>query len=258
MTSISQKAGLQPQGTSNTIQAASQTHSPSASISGKTSPLATGSAPAPARPANATKKSFSAVASDASNNAPVTVGGTTQSQHGKAASLSTVNGKPLTQQPAVPSVGGVNIVNGNTMPAPATQGDHSRKPSFTISAAGATGHVPNGSTSSARIQFGSQGSPAAGKPASLAQPQASLDVAQSMNPRTTSPQGSPSPIPQPVLSGGRPPSTLQGQAGPNFGGFDRDSDMNVSYNPVSEKKSNRIYKYFERKLLTNLVLILFS
>lgn len=210
MTSISQNTGLPAQGKSNNIQASSQAHSPSPSVSG-------------------TNKSFSATVADPSNT-PVTVGGASQTQHGKSASVSTVNGKPLTQQPAVPTAGGVNIVNGNTMPAPTTQGDHTRKPSFTISAAGATGHVPNGSTgASTRIQFGSQGSPATGKPATLAQPQASLDVAQPMNPRSTSPQTSPSPIPQPVLSGGRPPSTLQGQAGPNFGGFDRESpDMNVS------------------------------
>ena len=212
MTSISQNTGLPAQGKSNNPQASSQAHSPSPSVSGTT-------------------QSSSATVAPDSSNTPVTVGASAQSQHGKSASVSTVNGNPLTQQqPAVPTAGGVNIVNGNTMPAPTSQGDHSRNPSFTISAAGASGHAPNGSTSaSTRIQFGSQGSPAAGKPATLAQPQASLDVAPSMNPRTTSPQTSPSPIPQPVLSGGRPPSTLQGQAGPNFGGFDRESpDMNVS------------------------------
>jgi translation initiation factor 4G len=208
MTSISQKTGLPAQGKSNNVQASSQAHSPSPSVSGA-------------------KKSFSATVVSDPSNTP-TAGGPAQSQHGKSASVSTVNGKPLTQQPAVPTAGGVNIVNGNTMPAPNSQGDHNRKPSFTISAAGASGHVPNGSTGGTRIQFGSQGSPAAGKQATLAQPQASLDVGQSMNPRSVSPQTSPSPIPQPVLSGGRPPSTLQGQAGPNFGGFDRDStDMSV-------------------------------
>lgn len=212
MTSISQNTGLPAQGQSNNTQASSQAHSPSPSVSG-------------------TKQSFSATVASDSSNTPVTVGGgAAQSQHGKSASVSTVNGNPLTQQPAVPTAGGVNIVNGNTMPAPTTQGDHTRKPSFTISAAGASGQAPNGGAgASTRIQFGSQGSPAAGKPATLAQPQASLNVEQPMNPRTTSPQTSPSPIPQPVLSGGRPPSTLQGQAGPNFGGFDRESpDMNVS------------------------------
>ncbi|KAK2759382.1 Eukaryotic translation initiation factor 4 gamma [Arachnomyces sp. PD_36] len=226
MTSISQKTGLPAQGKSNNVQASSQAHSPSPSVSGA-------------------QKSFSAtVASSDSSNPPA-------SQHGKSASVSTVNGKPLTQQPAVPTAGGVNIVNGNTMPAPTTQGDHTRKPSFTISAAGATGHVPNGSTGgSTRIQFGSQSSPAAGKPATLAQPQGSLDVAQPVNPRSTSPQTSPSPIPQPVLSGGRPPSTLGAQSGPNFGGFGGESpDMSVSDRRVilSEAVSN-LALLFQRQM----------
>jgi translation initiation factor 4G len=133
---------------------------------------------------------------------------------------------------------GVTIVNG----APAAQGDHSRKPSVTISSAGTTGYIPNGGPAGGvpsrtnNIQFGAlnQGSPAMGGPAMLAgQPQLGLGVAQPGNPRITSPSTSPSPIPQPASSGGRPPSTYQTQGNaPNFGSFGDSGDF-VSHRDCS-------------------------
>ena len=116
-----------------------------------------------------------------------------------------VNGRNPTI-PAIPSV------NGN---------DHSRKPSMTVTPAGATTYSANGSASGgnqnkANIQFGSMNvpgsSPALGTPPPLAhQNSSSLGVNQ-LNPRMTSPSNSPSPIPQPnQVSGGRPPSAFQGQ-----------------------------------------------
>lgn len=130
---------------------------------------------------------------------------------------------------------GVTIVNG----APASQqqqqqGDHSRKPSVTITSAGTSGGFPNGAPSSRpnSLQFGfaNQQTSPMGNPAVLAgQPQSGLGVSPSMNPRVTSPQTSPSPIPQPASSGGRPPpSSYQSQGNvPNFGSFGDAGDANV-------------------------------
>ncbi|KAJ9612925.1 hypothetical protein H2200_002866 [Cladophialophora chaetospira] len=131
--------------------------------------------------------------------------------HGHSDSL---NGRNPTI-PAIPSV------NGNvSLP------DHTRKPSMTVTPAGATGFATNGGAPSGpqnkpAIQFGalgmhnSAGSPAMGTPPSLAhQNSANLSVSQ-LNPRASSPSNSPSPIPQPAsVSGGRPP---QGFGGPGNG-----------------------------------------
>jgi translation initiation factor 4G len=220
MSSIPPKSGLQqPQGQSTSNQAAS-----SPSTAAAPSPAATKSY------ANATKKS----ATD-STAAPVTVGGS--SQHGKSTSVSPVSGKPM-QQPQTP---GVTIVNGAPAPA-SSQGDHSRKPSVTITSAGTSGYIPNGGPSSRpnSLQFGfaanQPASPNMGNPAALAnQPQSGLGVNPNMNPRVTSPQTSPSPIPQPASSGGRPPpSSYQAQVNvPNFGSFGDAGDNVSAYSSYS-------------------------
>ncbi|PYH96091.1 hypothetical protein BO71DRAFT_408055 [Aspergillus ellipticus CBS 707.79] len=215
MSSIPPKSGPQPQGQSTSTQAASS--APQTGKSSPQAPVSTSSATtttAPRSYANATKKS----ATD-STAAPVTVGG--PAQHGKSTTASSVSGKPM-QQSQTP---GVTIVNG--APAPASQGDHSRKPSVTITSAGTSGYIPNGGQTGRpnSLQFGfanQQSSPNMGNPAALAnQPQSGLGVTPPTNPRVTSPQTSPSPIPQPASSGGRPPpSSYQAQGNvPNFGSF---------------------------------------
>lgn len=180
--------------------------------------------------ANATRKS----ATD-STAAPVTVGGS--SQHGQSTSASSVSGKPMQQQtntPSSTSSPGVTIVNGAPASQQQQQGDHSRKPSVTITSAGTSGYIPNGGPPSRpnSLQFGfaNQQTSPMGNPAVLAgQPQSGLGVSPSMNPRVTSPQTSPSPIPQPASSGGRPPpSSYQSQGNvPNFGSFGDAGDANV-------------------------------
>ena len=115
-------------------------------------------------------------------------------------------------------------------------GDHSRKSSVTISAAGASGYMPNGgpvgkSTGSNGLRFGAfnpDGTPAmADATPQMSQPSNSLAV-NAPNPRITSPMSSPSPIPQPPASGGRPPSAFQGQGNNvNFGSINGE-DPNVS------------------------------
>ncbi|KAJ9302077.1 hypothetical protein DTO271G3_943 [Paecilomyces variotii] len=224
MTSISQKPGLQPQGQSNTNQAASQAHSASPSVSGKSSPLA----PAPAPASSTGNRTYASATKKAADS--------TGAQHGKSPSISPVNGRPMQQSQS----SGVTIVNGAPAQQP-PQGDHSRKPSVTISSAGTTGYIPNGGAAPSRpnnIQFGALDQPGAsspnmGNPAALAnQSPGNLGVASSMNPRITSPQTSPSPIPQPASSGGRPPSTYQSQGNPmNFGSFGESGDANMRSTP---------------------------
>lgn len=133
-------------------------------------------------------------------------------------SVSPVNGKPS----SLPIAVGHNAVNGAIKPG--TGSDHNRKSSVTITAAAAaTAYMPNGGPvggSSGRpnsIQFGSHNGSSPATSYSLPhQPSQSassnLSVAASSNPRLISPQSSPSPIPQPPVSGGRPPAGLQGQA----------------------------------------------
>ena len=110
-----------------------------------------------------------------------------------------------------PTVPAIPAVNGN---------DHLRKPSMTVTPAGATitanGGAPGGNQSKANIQFGSMSvpgsSPAMGTPPPLAHQNSSNLGVNQLNPRMISPSNSPSPIPQPShVSGGRPPSSFQGQ-----------------------------------------------
>jgi translation initiation factor 4G len=175
--------------------------------------------------ANATKKSATdSTAASANVSGPA---------HNGQSSVSSVNGKPM-QNPQASS--GVTIVNG--APTAPAAGDHSRKPSVTITSTGTSGYIPNGGAPASRpnsLQFGfanQQSSPNMGAPAVPASNQAQAGLgAPSTNPRVTSPQTSPSPIPQPASSGGRPPpSTYQAQGNvPNFGSFGESGDANVSF-----------------------------
>ena len=223
MTSISQQP-LPPQAASNASQDIIQAQSPAALPSGKTTSQAAGTPAATRNYASATKKPFAPPSNIASSSGPV--GGAVALQHGKSDTASPVNGRnPII--PAVPTVDTPAIVNGantGSTTASATS-DHSRKPSVTISAAGASGYMPNGGsvakTGSNRPQFGTfnpDGSPAmAHATPQLSQTSNNLAV-NSVNPRVTTPSTSPSPIPQPPASGGRPPSTFQAQGnGLNFG-----------------------------------------
>ncbi|KAL4807267.1 hypothetical protein BDV18DRAFT_115057 [Aspergillus unguis] len=205
MSSIPQKSG-QPQGQSS--------HSSTPSTSSSTA--------VPRSYANATKKS----ATDSTAAAPVTVGGS--SQHGKSTSTS-VSGKPMQQSPNPTIVNGAPASGGPQQQQQQQQqqgGDHSKKPSVTITA----DYNPSSRAQTGRpnsLQFGfanQQSSPNMGNPATLAnQPQSGLGVTPPVNPRATSPQTSPSPIPQPASSGGRPPpSSYQAQV--NFGSFGNAGD----------------------------------
>lgn len=225
MTSISQQV-LPPQASSNASQTAAQALPPSGPTSGKSLPTPAGAASAPSRShATAHKKQFSPTS--ASPIVPLSggAGGPATTHHGKTDSL---NGKSAIP-PAVPAVAAPTIVNGNTSVAHTPNiEDHGRKPSFTINATGAPSYLSNGGpmtgkpTGGSSIQFGQINSTGS-QPLTSSTPQPiqssnTLAVQTPSNPRIASPQTSPSPIPQPPASGGRPPSGFQGQGnGPNFG-----------------------------------------
>lgn len=159
------------------------------------------------------------------------------SQHAKQNSIPPMNGKNAVQA-AVPAVSFSAVVNGSgpvngTVP----QSDHSRRPSsVTISALGAS-YVANGGPVShgnrPNISFGSMNS--AASPAIVNsvphQSQTASLSASFANPRITSPANSPSPIPQPAASGGKPPIGFQAQRnGLNFGSMGGEGvDMNVGF-----------------------------
>ncbi|GAB1738590.1 hypothetical protein NU219Hw_g3391t1 [Hortaea werneckii] len=130
-------------------------------------------------------------------------------------------------------VNGANtMAQGGPQPNGTTsQSDHGRKPSVVINASGATGQIPNGGpvNQSGRppINFGSMGASGSPvpQPSAPAQTQASSLPAPQNNPRVISPAHSPSPIPQPAASGGRPPSgQFQQTNGMTFGSMGGDND----------------------------------
>lgn len=246
MTSISQPV-LAPQAPSTASQATAPAHLPSASASARTPSQAAGTAFATAKTgyASATNKTFAPLPASGASDPSAAAG---VSQHGKQDIKSPVTGK-IAISPAVPTVGTPSIVNGNT-PTSSTSGpgEHNRRSSVTISAAGTSGQMPNGGPVAGKpkggrdIQFGAlpEGSPEA----TNATPQPnhstnSLAVKTPSNPRITSPQTSPSPIPQPAASGGgRPPSSLHGNSNSvSFGNFSG-TEGNVS---SSDPYDNTLY-----------------
>ncbi|KAL8649535.1 MAG: hypothetical protein Q9210_004342 [Variospora velana] len=243
MTTISHPV-LPPQASNNASQSVAQAQSGSASLSERTPPQAAATAPPPARSyASATKKQSPPTFATTSAAGPITPG-----QHGKSDSLS-LNGKGAIT-PAVPAVGGApTIVNGNTSTNTSSgPGDHGRKASITITPAGASGYLPNGGQVGGKpaggkdIQFGNfdkDGSPAlANAVPQPPQSSSSLAVNPPQNPRITSPAVSPSPIPQPAASGGRPPSSFQGQTnGMSFGSMHVGDDPNRQMRPAMSQSN---------------------
>ncbi|KUJ19938.1 uncharacterized protein LY89DRAFT_466855 [Mollisia scopiformis] len=158
----------------------------------------------------------------------VAVGGAApvQQQHGKSNSISPVNGKPSVS-PAVPAVSAPAIAHSSS--AINGSSEHSRKSSVTISANGMNGGPVGGAKNN--IQFGSiHDSPKVSHSTpESAQPAASAPIPIS-NPRVTDPSHSPTPIPAPSASGGRPPSGLgQGGNGVAFGSFGGDGERHIRH-----------------------------
>ena len=236
MTTISQPV-LPPQAPSTVSSSIAQVQGTPSPSSGTTSPQipATSVGGSGRSYASATKKQFTSTSPQGGS---VSQQAGLGSGHGRSDSVPPANGRPNVT-PAVPSLNTPKIVNGsNGMNTSSPLVDHGRKPSATISASGTSGHMPNGGPAVGKqavgnsIQFGSIN---AGGPSAIVHSQPhynqasnSLAVSAPGNPRITSPQHSPSPIPQPPASGGRPPSSLQGQGnGLSFGSLGGD-DPSVS------------------------------
>ncbi|KAF8865861.1 hypothetical protein BDZ45DRAFT_579508 [Acephala macrosclerotiorum] len=208
MTSVSQQAPTPNQPSSNS--SASQSTLSYASTAKKavsSPPIATGSSSTPSP--------------------VVAVGGATpvQQQHGKSNSISPVNGKPSIS-PAVPAVSAPAIAHSSS--AINGSNDHSRKSSVTIPANGMNGGPVGGAKNN--IQFGSI---ADSPKVSHSIPESAQATASApipiANPRVVDPSHSPTPIPAPSASGGRPPSGLVGTGGNGvaFGSFGGDKDQHI-------------------------------
>lgn len=164
----------------------------------------------------AKKPSSTPLSAQGSNPPPVVVGSSAPGnpQHGNKAVASPVNGRPAIT-PAIPAVTG------------ATNG-HDRKTSVTISANGPSYAANGGPVGGPKgnIQFGYKESP--GIVHSTPQQGTTAPIPIPGNSaRVPSPAHSPSPIPQPSASGGRPPSMMAQDGGPSmkFGSLGGDGEV---------------------------------
>ncbi|KAF7505448.1 hypothetical protein GJ744_000775 [Endocarpon pusillum] len=210
MTSTPQQANTPVQTSISGAQSASRKQSPSV----PQGPISTAPAVGRSSYAAATKNFILPDASGSSNMATA-IEGSMPSQHGTGEGLPSVNGN-IPSIAAISSLEASSGMNGNNSLSTSTVPDHNRKPSFTVTPSGINGGPPGGpSNKTINIQFGSAnvgGSPAPGaSPALTNSSPGNLGVSGAVNPRIASPQVSPSPIPQPSISGGRPPSSLQNQ-----------------------------------------------
>lgn len=146
-------------------------------------------------------------------------------QNAKSASPAPVNGKPVVN-PAIPAA-----------PRGPSHGAHSRQTSVTMATNGPSSFAANGGHAAAaksNIQFGF-GSPSAAHSSPQAANAAPIPIpGNNGNPRVASPAHSPSPIPQPSASGGRPPSGLSQAGGQQmtFGSLGSDGDRHMRQGSV--------------------------
>lgn len=210
MTSIPQQTNTPAQTSISGPQSAAWKQSPSV----PQGPISVAPAVGRSSYAAATKSFIPSNASGSSNMATA-IEGAMPSQPSSGEAIPSVNGNIPTIA-ALPSLEASAGVNGDNNLSASTAPDHNRKASFTVTPSVINGGPLGGQTNKTiNIQFGSAnvgGSPAPGaSPALTNSSPGNLGVAGSMNPRIISPQASPSPIPQPAASGGRPPSSLQNQ-----------------------------------------------
>ena len=193
--------------------------SPLPPSSSATAQTATPSPASSAAPPAVVRSSY-ATATKGKSGPPAIVG------HAKSNTVTPVNGSP--SPPSAPS-GAPLVVNSNGPQAI----DHSRKPS-SVTIQGNSAYLNGGAAGPStrpQMQFGAM---TAG--ASPAVTNSVPNVPHNSNLTTpmanSNPARTPSPIPQPTISGGRPPSGPQVQSSPmNFGSFagnDNGADANVS------------------------------
>ena len=203
--------------------------------------------PAPVNPLNAQQASFPAPSHELTS----PLSGVVPAQPGRSYASATKTATPTTSTPAGASSAAQNAkpasdtpVNGansmaqggsqavNTVPNGTPNNiEHGRKPSMIIDPAGASGYIPNGGPVSAGVRppisFGSIDNQRSPMPATSMpnQSQSSSLATPQANPRATTPTHSPSPIPQPPASGGRPP-TMQNQSnGMQFGSMGGEAEQ---------------------------------
>ena len=201
-----------PQPAPDQATASTAAHDPTSPLSG-------------AVPAQQPGRSY-ASAITATQTPPTPAGASAPAQNAKPVSESPVNGTPQMAQ------GGPQVVSSVPNGTPSSS-EHGRKPSVVISASGASGYTPNGGPvgQSARppISFGSMNAQGSPLPAASVpyQSQPALSAPQAGS-QFIPPAQSPSPIPQPPVSGGhRPPSSLQQSSsnGMTFGSMGGDSEQ---------------------------------
>ncbi|KAI6354694.1 hypothetical protein MCOR25_008487 [Pyricularia grisea] len=168
----------------------------------------------------AKKPSSTPLSAQGSNPPPVVVGSSAPGnpQHGNKPAASPVNGRPAIT-PAIPAVAG------------ATNG-HDRKTSVTISANGPSYAANGGPVGGPKgnIQFGYKESPGIVHSTPQQGTTAPIPIPGN-NARVPSPAHSPSPIPQPSASGGRPPSMMAQDGGPSmkFGSLGGDGERHMKH-----------------------------
>lgn len=208
MTSITSNATSIPQASPSTNSSApsSSTHARTPSVSGQTlsSAAVQASATAQRQPLSyataASKKPSSTPVIAASPSPHVPVGASAQNARPSASPA--VNGK---MPPAVANSGPSSAANGISTSFPG--GHHSRKSSVASGAGGPM--MPNGtSRGNPPITFGAINEPGpgpalSGSAAAASNPSLTAPVAS--NQRASSPQSSPSPVVQPMATGGAPP-----------------------------------------------------
>ncbi|KAI0190296.1 hypothetical protein F4808DRAFT_467112 [Astrocystis sublimbata] len=172
--------------------------------------------------AGAAKKPSSTPVVATGSNSPIVVAGSAPaSNHAKSSSITPMNGRSNIT-PAVPTVAhGTSATS-----TPNGQPDHSRKSSVTMSANGPNSYSTNGAPAGptpGSIKFGYTESPAPSH--STPQPPTAQVAIPGTGARggVTEPRASPTPIPEPSKSGGRPVSgAAQSNATLAFGSFDND------------------------------------
>lgn len=226
---------------------------PTSSISVPSQNTSRNTSPIPAVPAQLPKASYANATKPATPaainpQAPIvsSTGAQAPVQHGKVDTHSSTG--PMSA--SSPSVGNPQsgIASGNNQNDFSRQDSHGRKPSVVISASGASGQIPNGGPvgrdARPNIAFGSmmnnQGSPAIASSSPAYPPQNNSLPVRGADPRVTSPAHSPSPIPQPPASGGKPPSGISNQGnGLVFGSSGMENgDANVSLQTLTRTVVN--------------------
>ncbi|KAL8371456.1 hypothetical protein RB595_001314 [Gaeumannomyces hyphopodioides] len=179
--------------------------------------------------AGAAKKPIATPLSAAGSNPPPVVVGSSApggQQHGKPASASPVNGRQAIT-PALPATAPTAPAVAHGAP---TNG-HDRKSSVTISANGPSGYIANGGPvggPKGSIQFGYKESPAIAHSTPQQGTSAPIPIPGN-NARVPSPAHSPSPIPQPSASGGRPPPMAQDGPSMKFGSLGGDGERHMKH-----------------------------